>query len=268
MAAGIAERRSEVPLDLFTPLIMKDAQVFRFCVRHARRFLQHPVGRHYVAGPDTSELRELCDELGCVFVPEEEVIGFGVDRLAPIWGGRNRSRAGWLLQQFLKLNCDTVTGSDNILVLDADTVFVSNVAFETNGRYLLQYNDGYMEDYDRATMNLLGAARLSSFSFVCHHMLLQRRLLRALRADLESRHGKPWYEAIIDHVPPGDFQPFSEYELYGNFAARQEPAGHFLEYWFNIAGQLDPEMDFEAYFERFRSTHRTVSLHYYARKRS
>jgi hypothetical protein len=220
----IMKRRSDLKVDLFTPMILKDAQVFRFAVRHVRRFLQHPIGEHYVAGPDSPEIRALCKELGCVFVPEEEVVGFGLDRLMPIWNGQNRSRAGWLLQQFLKLNCDAVSDANAILVLDADTVFVSNVALEDAGSYVLQYNDGYMECYDHSTIRLLGTARLSSFSFVCHHMLMQRRLLQAFREELESRFGKSWIDVIIENIRPGDFQALSEYELYGNFACMKEPA--------------------------------------------
>lgn len=264
---AIENRRSSLKVDLFTPLIMKDEQVFRFSVESVRRFLQHPIGKHYVAGPDSPEIRALCADLGCHFIPEEAVLGFGIERLEPIWDGKNRSRAGWLLQQFLKLAADTVCESDSILVMDADTVFVSNVVLEHDGNFILQYNDGYMECYDHSTIGLLGTAHLSPFSFVCHHMLMQRRLLRAFRDDLEARHGKSWVDVIIDHVPPGDFQPLSEFELYGNFASMREPSAHRFEYWFNQTAELDAEMDFAGLFAELGKTRRTVSLHYYARKK-
>ncbi len=260
-------RRSEVPLDLFTPFLDKDAAVFRHTVRKAREHLNHPLGKHYVVGPSSPKTIALCAELECEFVPEEEVLGFGVAKLEPLFAGSEHKRAGWVYQQLLKLSADKVATSDAILVLDADTVFVSDMTFERDGRYLLQYSEGFMDCYDAATMNILGAPTLNSFSFVCHHMVMRRCLLEALKTHIEQVNGMPWIDAVIRAVDPHSAQPLSEYELYGNFALQERPQEHFLEYWFNASLSVDVEEDCEAVFRRYGQDHRTVSLHSYRQKR-
>lgn len=268
--AGRRVQPSKLVLDLFTPFIWKDADVFRHTVEKARQHLRHPLGTHYVVGPsaEAAKIRVLCRELGCEFVEEESVLGYGADRLKPYFANLKHCRAGWAYQQLLKLNADRVARSDAVLVLDADTIFVSDMAFERDGRFLLQYSEGYMECYDATTMRILGLPTLNSLSFVCHHMLMRGRLLEQLRADIESRHGARWDEAVMKGMESGSDQPLSEYEIYGNFAMKHWPQEHRLEYWFNLSLAFEDDMDLMSVLKRCGEDYRTVSLHSYRRKRS
>lgn len=261
---------SGLEIDLFTPLVSKDIDVFRYCARFAAMRVAHPIRRHYVAGPEEPALRDVCRELGCTFVPEAELLGFDLQGLLDRCNsGQRFERAGWLYQQLLKLAVDRLAGDlQACLVLDGDTVFVSPVAFEENGRFILNITDGYAAEYDPSTSKLLGSKRLSSFSFVAHHMLFRMNLLRGLHEHLEQRFKLPWIDAILQNLDLKSFFPLSEYELYANWALMQDRKHHKVEYWHNQAVQLPMDRErIESLLQPLEGKKKTVSLHHYNRER-
>jgi hypothetical protein len=100
-------------------------------------------------------------------------------------------------------------------------------------------------------------------SFVSHHMLMERRKMLALRAEIEARHRTPWYEAILGVVDYTNFSGFAEYELYGHFVHDRFPDEVRTTYWYNKAlsrRHLAPLNDLErAYAHRYKS----LSFHHY-----
>ena len=256
---------SQLEIDLYTPMLDKDIRVFLELRKSITRFLKHPIGNHFVVGPDSVALRKMCESEGCIFVEESSLLGITPDDLKPYLTGLSSDRSGWLFQQLLKLSCDKVSDKSAILVLDADTVFVSNVRFEKNGRFLLEYTDGYMECYDHATHKLLNDRATIAYSFVCHHMLMHREHLVSLRESLEKDAGCSWIDRILNAMPPNSFQPFSEYELFANYVLKFFRRSYFLEYWFNTTENLRRDFSLDSVVAKYGHSHRTVSLHYYQR---
>jgi len=258
---------SAVPLDLYTPLIEKDLPVFHHAIAMARKHIRHPLGKHYVVGPDAVAIREFCGEHGCVFVDEREVVGVSLGELRARYAPHGFDRAGWVFQQLLKLGLDRIVESEHCLVLDSDTILVQPVVFERDGRYILDYTDGYAEEYDPSLYRLLGNRMLQPYSFICHYMLFEKAKLRALHAAIEARIGAPWDRALADAIDYSSFFGLSEYELYANFVLAHYPEQYLKGYWFNRSIQLD---SFEAVMreaEAFSGRLKSVSYHYYNRKR-
>lgn len=256
---------SDLKIDIFTPLIAKDLPVFRYSVEAARKNIKHPIGKHYVGAPDDAHIRQACDELGCEFVNENDMLDFDVSELKSIYKNKLYDRTGWVIQQFMKLNVDSISAEKAVLILDSDTLFVKPIKFEHEGRFNLDYTGGYISEYDESLYTLLGTDRLSYLSFITHHMLYEVRKLRLLRNDIAQRFELPWYQAILQNLDFDNVINLSEYELYANFVLQRFPDEYRVGYWFNeqtILSELsNPEALLEANKERIAQL-KTFSLHY------
>jgi hypothetical protein len=131
---------------------------------------------------------------------------------------------GWYYQQLLKLYAAYVIPSisSNVLIIDADSVFMNPVKFlgesfagllctsrnrTTKGHYV-DHASRLIPNYKRVNPNL---------NSVHHHMLFQKAILDDLFADVEKKHGLPFWKAFcrcIDLSRKGA----SEYEIYYNYA--------------------------------------------------
>ncbi len=131
------------------------------------------------------------------------------------------NRLNWIYQQFLKLYAIQVIPniSSNILVLDADTIFLNPVEFMTLlGSPLFavagEYTEPYFGHINRLIPNL---HRQMEYSGITHHMLFQKCVLEDLFQTIESIHNIPSWKAIASSIQELYWACMSEYELYFNF---------------------------------------------------
>jgi hypothetical protein len=135
-------------------------------------------------------------------------------------------RAGWIYQQFLKLFAAYYIPniSSNILIVDADVVFLKPVSFlQENGAGLYAVGTEYHKPYFEYAARLLpGLNKLyPQYSGIAHHMLFQKPVLDDLFEYIHKKHQyEPWV-AIARAIPMenGSIAPsaLSEYEIYFNF---------------------------------------------------
>ncbi len=137
---------------------------------------------------------------------------------------KKTSRAGWYFQQLLKLYAPFVIPgvSENVLVVDADTVFLKPVSFiNENGTALYNVGDEYFEFYFEHARTLLPSLRklFPQYSGITHHMLFQKNVLKDLFAEVEQLHQKPFWMAFCDCVKEKylAYSGASEYEIYFNY---------------------------------------------------
>jgi hypothetical protein len=137
---------------------------------------------------------------------------------------RYPGRIGWVFQQLLKLYAPFVIPgtSSNILVLDADTIFINKVEFiDDDGKALyaprVEYNRPYFMHGKRLLPQFSKVFR--EHSGIAHHMLFQKPILSALFKQIKNKHNvEPW-EAFCKTIDIKDFAA-SEYEIYFNFVFR------------------------------------------------
>lgn len=131
---------------------------------------------------------------------------------------------GWIYQQLLKLYSLYVIPdiSDNILIIDADTIFLNRVEFIDKDGYALynvgsEYNSLY---FQHASRLLIGFHKIFPiYSGICHHMVFQRKILDLLFHRIKMEHSLLPWKAIcrcinINHL---GYPCLSEYEIYFNF---------------------------------------------------
>lgn len=138
------------------------------------------------------------------------------------------SRVGWIYQQLLKLYAPLVIPeiSSNVLVLDADTIFLNSVTFMDHaGHALLTTGEGHHRPYFKYAKRLLFRfkEKYRQHSGIAHHMLLQRSIVEDLFFVVTLiHHMEPW-KAICTCIDRVELQQpnsstCSEYEIYFNFA--------------------------------------------------
>lgn len=131
---------------------------------------------------------------------------------------------GWYYQQLLKLYSSFVIPdiSRNVLVIDADTIFMNPIEFlsESNGGLFCasrgEVNPSYFQHAERLVP---GYQRIYPEIYsVCHHMLFQKPILKDLFRTVEQYHQLPFWKAFCKCVDLNGKEGASEYEIYYNFA--------------------------------------------------
>lgn len=71
----------------------------------------------------------------------------------------------------------------------------------------------------------MGKKAASASSFVTHYMLFERSQLTQMKREIEAKHQKPWYSAIIHSMNRTKQFAFSEFETYGNYLYSKDRGG-------------------------------------------
>ena len=202
--------KSNIPIDVVIPVIEKDAQTLGLTIDSVRGNILQPITNIYLIAPESALLRQIAHEKSCMFVLEDTVL--------PVFLNKT-NRRGWIKQQYLKLNADTVGTCEHFLVIDADTILIRPQVFVISGKEILNILHDYWFKRKQMVKIALGFDKFHNVDFTSHHMMLCKTKLRALKQHLQNVHGLPWQDALDGlNTPEGSF---SEYELYGNFVAQR-----------------------------------------------
>ena len=142
-----------------------------------------------------------------------------------------RKRAGWYLQQFIKMAWSFNTNKDYYVVFDADTIPLQHIDYlSKEGKYLLtqkrEYHKPYFKTIDVLFHGELG--READGSFIAENMVIDTKIMRQLIGDIEKNttiKGDSFYEKIINAIDARDilWSGFSEFETYGNYIYKNFP---------------------------------------------
>lgn len=140
------------------------------------------------------------------------------------------NRIGWIYQQLIKLYAYQVVPdlSNNLLILDSDTVFIRPTEFQNeDGWPLFNVSDEYHIPYFVHAAKLVpGLSKVfKEFSGITHHMLYQRPVLEDLFSIVEATHSRPFWEVFCQKIDKTQhfFSGASEYEIYFNFFVARSP---------------------------------------------
>ncbi|MEC7838625.1 MAG: hypothetical protein VX777_01145 [Chlamydiota bacterium] len=236
---------SNEPIDIVIPCVKKDLPILRLCINGIKKNCTN-IGRIIVISPERlthnaewfpeSHFPFTIDDVAYYLLQENA-------NLAKSFVAESNSRAGWYYQQLLKLYAPFVIPniSSNVLVVDADTVFLNPVVF-TNSQNGGLYNPGteYFKEYfnhiERLTDGLV-CKLYPQHSGISHHMLFQRPVLEDLFNLIESIHNMDFWMAFCSMVDPSSLRSSgaSEFELYFNFVmSRSKRVGIRKLKWENI----------------------------------
>lgn len=177
-----------------------------------------------------------------VVVPSQEISRFsylsetGVsiiseDEILPHWCKQKirdrikmKDRAGWYLQQFLKLAYGTSQGLKKYVIWDSDTVLIRNMVIESgdivNINLAREYHKPYFETFKKIT----GYKTVLGRSAISQYIQIHTEIVEALINRICTYTGDPdWVNAILSRLDGKSQSEFSEYETYANFVAVESP---------------------------------------------
>ena len=214
------------PIDVVIVAHAKDKVTLEYCIEGIRENCINLGRIIVVSAARLSDQCEWFDEKNFPFTVNDVVLAIGKEDpiKAKKYFHKHWRPPGWYLQQLLKLYAPFVIPgiSPNVLVLDADTVFMNPVNFlnDSNGGLFcpshLRPKSRYLKFAERLTP---GYKKVHEGLYsVCHHMLFQKAILEDLFRIVEKRHKNVFWKAFCYAVDLGSYKGASEYEVYYNFA--------------------------------------------------
>ncbi len=226
VSANVEYSFKDDPIDVVIPCHEKDQRILNQCISSIRSY-----------GPN---IRRVIVISNCQLTEEAEwfpveqfpfsqrdilrIIFENDEQKVEEYSSSRQSRTGWMFQQLIKLYaCFVIPDiSSNILVLDADTVFLNPVHFISplGGAFLTIATEHHPPYFEHAQRLIPNFKRVANISGIAHHMLFQKPILEDLFNTLESYHKIPTWQAICKSIDLEEIygSPFSEYEMYFNFA--------------------------------------------------
>lgn len=216
------------PIDAVIPCHEKDKRTIDRVVEGIRKNVKN-IGRIIVvSATPLTDKAEWFDERNFPF--DKESIAYQIfkdKRKATDFLDSPKSRAGWILQQFLKTYSIFVIPdiSSNVLIVDADTIFLCPVEFQDPQTGAGLYNPGteyHVPYFTHIAKVLPGVKRLyPQHSGISHHMLFQRSVMEAIFAAIRKAHNnkEPW-KVFCDAIDINELYRSCmcvEYELYFNY---------------------------------------------------
>lgn len=254
------------PIDVVIVAHPKDKETLGYCIEGMKENCKKTRRIIVISSEKLTDQAEWFDENEFPFnqsdVGKAIVRGKGNNKKGQEFLRRSRRGPGWYFQQLLKLYAPFVIPniSSNVLVIDADTIFMNPVNFLNDalgGLFCFsraEARKGYLKHAERLVP---GYQRIYPEVYsVCHHMLFQRAILEDLFCLVEQYHKTPFWKAFCACV---DLQEAgaSEYEIYYNYALRQTEQVQLRELIWSNSSHLDEREDFK------RAGYHFVAFHSY-----
>ena len=231
-------------IDVVIPCVAKDLETLELSIAGIRKNGKR-LGRIIVVSKEKlTDSAEWFDEAAFPFSKADMALEIyhGDAEAAQEFLSSPNTRIGWMYQQMLKLYATFVIPgiSSNVLVLDADVIFLNPVEFMsgTNTPYFAVGREYMLPYFQHAARLLTGLKRVQvQYSGIAHHMLLQRPILEDLFELIYAQHGVEAWRAFCRCVDLEEVykSPFSEYEVYFNFVQlRTNQAGIRHLRWMDV----------------------------------
>lgn len=215
------------PIDVVIPCAPKDLATLEMCIAGIRQNGSNIRRVIVVSKNRLTDSAEWVDEQNFPFSFKEIALEIfnGNSIAADQFLQKSKSRIGWVFQQLLKLYAAFVIPdiSSNILILDADVIFLNPTRFINEyGEPLFNTGTENWKPYFLHAKRLLPGLRRvhRHYSGICHFMLFQKPILQDFFEMIQAQHRVEAWKAICRCIDQRElkFCCMSEYEIYFNFA--------------------------------------------------
>lgn len=134
-------------------------------------------------------------------------------------------RAGWYLQQLVKLNYARFTSCDKYIIWDSDTVQLNRLTFYNKGGIYLNRSKNLHPPYRKAIERIFGGIiPPAQESFVSQFMVIETFVANLMLDDIKNICGVDhWFEGVLKSIPLNGPSEFSEFETYASYAMFRFP---------------------------------------------
>lgn len=216
-----------IDYDIIICVGWNDITIVKKTVKYVRRYLEGRkifliLNAYYFKNFPSSFLKEYRVEL----IDEDSLIP-GVSyqqNRAFIETYRKGFPSGWYFQQFLKMGfANSEYARDYYLIWDADTLPLSKLVFEKDGKLLFTRKKEYHEEYFITIEKLFGLKKSKDYSFIAEHMLIKTEIMREIISKISNHTEEPWPFHLLCQVRPEAKSGFSEFETYGTYVSHYYP---------------------------------------------
>jgi SAM-dependent methyltransferase len=224
---GIQYKFTHEPIDVVIPCVKKDLETLNLAIDGIKKNGKN-IRNIFVISPEPiTKKATWIDEKKFPFSKSDIALQIlnGDKNAANQFISHKDTKIGWLYQQFLKLYAPFVIPniSENILLLDSDTIFLNPVEFQDDAGAALfnpgtEYHRPYFDHMARLIPWL--TKTFPFYSGISHHMLFQKDILCHLFDVITSiHHVDPWIALCrctdLKHIFNS---ALSEFEIYFNFS--------------------------------------------------
>jgi hypothetical protein len=202
-----------VSFDVVIPFGPKDDDIIQRCVNSV---LTHVVGVRYVFV--IAHEKNTMDISNCIILKEES---FPFKR-ADVVEKTSEERAGWYIQQLIKFYAPLLISNitENVLIVDADTVFYKRTRFIENGKFLFDKvvaptHQPYFDHMKRLHPTFTVWKPLTSA--ITNTMIFNKKIVIEIMTKVEDFHKKDFWMVFLDCVTEKTKSGASEYEIYFNY---------------------------------------------------
>lgn len=138
----------------------------------------------------------------------------------------NNKRFGWYLQQFYKIKAIQMVETNTVTIWDADCVPVAPIEVVNQNGQIVYVNSSseFHKEYFENIERLLSMARQQNICFVIPSFPMMTNWVTDFITFIETKHRKPWYEAIMQTTNFSQPSGFSETETLGTWVANKYPS--------------------------------------------
>jgi len=219
--------------DVVIPLGPNDEDIVPLCIQSVRRYVWD-VRRIYVVSH-----RQI--DLSGAIVVDENIFPFTKADIQPYI---KKGGVGWYLQQLLKLYSPSVIEGihENVVLIDADTVFSKRVSFISGKNFLFNTSFHTHKPYFDHMLRLHPTFTRwrGAVSGVVNIMIINRRIIQEIIRLVETHHKEPFWKVFVLTLDPNESSGASEYELYFHYMMRNYPTRAVIRaLQYNNAGRRD-----------------------------
>lgn len=228
-------RSKKLPaIELVIPFVEKDLEALPLVLEYAKRNVRNPVARvvlitpkdaqgtrpRFVRDGSTEKLEGLlAAHPDAVVLYDQDILGAPLLEELELRFGRGDRNAGWVTQQLIKLSAAMQSESTASLILDSDTILLTKKTWYTeNHRQLLQVANEYHSDFMKHVKMFFGVPKKLRLSFVTHHQLMQRDVVRQMFPE-GAQSLLEWWKSSTDPIG----RDLGDYEAYGSYLVHHYP---------------------------------------------
>jgi hypothetical protein len=262
-------------IDLVFPTTAKDFLILPFAIQAAVHATRNPIGSIKVYAPRSQldrcskaieESSSLHESIQAIDVLSDESIL--TEKTFTVLKERFGNRAGWYLQQMIKLSSVLKSAAAGVLVVDSDTILLKpRIWMIKDGRQILTPTYELHQPYRNYLSTLGSHFEGLEKSFVSHHMLMQPNVLNSIFNSIGIHSIEELATNISNFGKEEELvEFFSEYEFYSHGLISIKPCTFEFVKWANLSMQRpDSSLEIDEVVRKLKFTGEfySVSMHDY-----
>lgn len=198
-----------------------------------------PISDIYIIG--SKDVKEKLPVHDHIFFYDEKLL-VDIDKIKKIIISRtgreqDGKRAGWYVQQFIKMEFSKICGDEFYLLWDSDTLPVKKIELFHNDLPFFDCKSEHHKAYfDTIEKILPGYQKNLKGSFIAEHMLIKTEYMKKLISDIEVNtkiSGSDYQEKLMNAINQSDLagSGFSEFETYGTYVMKKFSESYEIRKW-------------------------------------